>query len=213
MKNRLNRKGFTLIELLVVITIIGILAGLAVPAIGKAIDNAKQTADVANVRQLGIILFGLANDDNGTYPSGGLLPDGTRVDAGTSTAFFDSILVSKELTEPKIVWGNSAKPKAGIALSAPALANENLAFWYVKGLTSNDSSQVPLLISRGAMAGTSNFTDGTLDTANNVWKEKGMVIYTIGNSASWLKATTDKKVAPLYETGDVTLGSGVELLK
>lgn len=212
MKSRIHRKGFTLIELLVVITIIGILAGLAVPAIGKAIDNAKQTADVANVRQLGIILFGLANDDNGSYPSGGLLADGTRVDAANSPAFFDSLLVSKELSEPKIIWGNSAKPKANISMSAPALANENLAFWYVKGLTSNDSAQVPLLISRAAMATTSAFTTGTLDTANNVWKEKGMVIYTIGNSASWLKATQGK-VAKLYETGDVTLGSGVTLLK
>jgi len=69
-----------------------------------------------------------------------------------------------------------------------------------------------LLISRAAMAGTANFSDGTLDTANNVWREKGMVVYTLGNSASWLKAT-EGKVPALYETGDVTLGSGVELLK
>lgn len=47
-----NKKGFTLVELVVVIAILGILAAIAIPRLGKSRDTAKLATHDANVRIL-----------------------------------------------------------------------------------------------------------------------------------------------------------------
>jgi len=69
MNKSLKIRGFTLVELLVVISIIGLLAGLAVPAINGALKKAKSGACLSNLRQIGLALITYASgSEDGRFP-------------------------------------------------------------------------------------------------------------------------------------------------
>ena len=61
--------GFTLIELLIVIAIIGTLAALIFPAIGRGTSLAKRTKCLQNRRQIQVATIAYAGENNGQFPT------------------------------------------------------------------------------------------------------------------------------------------------
>jgi len=153
---------------------------LAVPAIQGGLDKAKQQVDVANIRQCGLIAFGYANDSEGNF-------NGTNPPF-TSTAYFTNMIGMGLLNNTKVMAGNGFTA----ASSTSSITANNIAWSYNNPLTTSDDGMLPLFISKNA--GTTVSSNISLASATNGWKNKGIVIYRVGQSAEFIKSDANKSV-------------------
>jgi type II secretion system protein G len=120
---RRRSRGFTLIEMLMVISALAIMAGVVIPQVSGAVDDAKQGAMLADLHELTNAIERYRMDHTGTPPdqmTGGTLPQlvsKTNVDGDTGTGpefiygpYIHSIPDNPLSATPRVFRVNSAPP-------------------------------------------------------------------------------------------------------
>jgi prepilin-type N-terminal cleavage/methylation domain-containing protein len=171
MKSKLN-KGFTLIELLVVITIIAILASIAVPVFNTVTEKAKVSKTVSNVKQIVLACRVFAVDYNGQLPTSDILGNGRAY--MTSDDAWADLADSGILLDP-MYWTAGARgcaPTKPVNYGAADIDATMNYYTYISGLADTD---------RGALCVVVEGDDGRALTGASTW--------TVENGHPWTKST------------------------
>jgi prepilin-type N-terminal cleavage/methylation domain-containing protein len=189
MKTTRKHAAFTLIELLVVISIIAILAGLAMPAMTGVLLSGKQTKAANNARQIGLALRLFAGDNDGNYP----MEKNSYGEVIVSSNDVFRSLVPTYLDNESVVavGGSKAGPSAdGDITDAAHIVAPGENHWaYITGLSSTSNSNWPLIV---------DHTDGT----GNYTKQEGVLGGTWkGTKAVVIKVDISAHIVPLTGAG------------
>ena len=170
--------AFTLIELLVVISIIGILAALALPAIGGAMTRGQMTQTLNNARQIHLATQTAALDATANSLSGQGWPgDVTTI---SSIQGFADMLVSNDYLKPSDAAKLFAIPPgfqpATYTSNTISLQSTNNGFKVYK-VTDSDNGNVIFIT-------TKNYTYNNATFAANPYGDKGFVVFRKGGDGS-----------------------------
>ncbi len=188
--SQIKHGAFTLIELLVVITIIAILAGIALPVYNTVTERGQQTKGLSNAKQIGLALKLFAGDNDGRFPSKTPNADGTvsPSDVDNSNDALKQLIpdyVDNEtiFAVPKSVFIDQGRPDSLITNFTDRLVAGENHFAYVINLTDTSNSSFPLLAD-GFNNATSHTYVQAEDQEGGVWKGKKAIVIRTDNSGS-----------------------------
>jgi len=112
MKRLRSRFAFSLFELLIVIAIIAVLAGLLLPAVGRAKTKARESQCVSNLRQWGLAYRQYADDNHDCLPRRGQgVKSLEQIDRPED--WFNALPPYLSLPPYQQLFANDQRPKAG----------------------------------------------------------------------------------------------------
>jgi len=186
-KLRCSLRGFTLIELLVVISIIAILASLAIPAVTGALSRGQMTQTLSNMKQLHLIAQTMALDASTTGDTNvgwpGDLPSKTW--AGWVTNAVPGYIKTNDMAKILSAPGITVPATATLSSLTPGQANNGRAIVLYQVSETNGSTAVLL--------SSANFTNSSsggtpLSAGSLPYGDKGFVVFRKGGDGAVLQA-------------------------